>query len=445
MAVGESVMKEAGKTSERIFGYLLNLNFWIIMTIGSLISRSINGYIREGSAHEFLKEVEAIPAMPCKIPAAVFLFYLVLLLLFRIREEGELLFFLKTGMEILAGLSICYLLNFSYSGILLLILADVAGRLADTRWKYIVVGVIGIVYLFADYYLVPDMWKTASLEICLNYYRGDVRALLLGMRNVMVSLNLLTFVAYILFRIREQINEKRRVVELNQRLHETNLQLEEANHRLELYAEESVRNAETRERNRLAREIHDTLGHTLTGIIAGLDACCMLIDAAPDAVKEQLAVIADVARKGMTDVRRSVKALRPDALEKMELSKALDEMIEECRKSTKTDIRYSCNDPLQGFNQDEEEIIYRIIQESVTNAIRHGKADQIEIDIRKEYQVLTITVSDNGIGCKDVKKGFGLHHMEERLSMLQGSLQCSSENGFTVEAKIPIRWGEEKS
>lgn len=279
-------MKEAGKTSERIFGYLLNLNFWIIMTIGSLISRSINGYIREGSAHEFLKEVEAIPAMPGKIPAAVFLFYLVLLLLFRIREEGELLFFLKTGMEILAGLSICYLLNFSYSGILLLILADVAGRLADTRWKYIVVGVIGIVYLFADYYLVPDMWKTASLEICLNYYRGDVRALLLGMRNVMVSLNLLTFVAYILFRIREQINEKRRVVELNQRLHETNLQLEEANHRLELYAEESVRNAETRERNRLAREIHDTLGHTLTGIIAGLDACCMLIDAAPDAVKE---------------------------------------------------------------------------------------------------------------------------------------------------------------
>ena len=55
-------MKEAGKTSERIFGYLLNLNFWIIMTIGSLISGSINGYIREGSAHEFLKEVEAIPA-----------------------------------------------------------------------------------------------------------------------------------------------------------------------------------------------------------------------------------------------------------------------------------------------------------------------------------------------------------------------------------------------
>ena len=65
-------MKEAGKTSERIFGYLLNLNFWIIMTIGSLISGSINGYIREGSAYEFLKEVEAIPRNtrhPQSIPA----------------------------------------------------------------------------------------------------------------------------------------------------------------------------------------------------------------------------------------------------------------------------------------------------------------------------------------------------------------------------------------
>lgn len=146
------------------------------------------------------------------------------------------------------------------------------------------------------------------------------------------------------------------------------------NEQLEAYAEESVKNAETRERNRLAREIHDTLGHTLTGIIAGLDACTMLIDVAPDAVKQQIADIADVARKGMTDVRRSVKALRPDALEKLELSKALTEMIDETRRSTKTEILYTCNAALKGFNPDEEEIIYRIVQESITNAIRHGKA-----------------------------------------------------------------------
>lgn len=178
-------MKAANKTSERVFRYLLNLNFWIVMALGILIARSMTGYIREGSAHEFLKGVEAIPETPNKISVAVFLFYLVLLLLFQIREEGELLFFLKTGMEIFAGLSICYLLNFSYSGILLLVLADVAKNLADARWKFGLIGLIGIFYLFADYYLVPDIFKTASLEMCLSYYRGDVRVLLPGMRRLM--------------------------------------------------------------------------------------------------------------------------------------------------------------------------------------------------------------------------------------------------------------------
>ena len=59
----------------------------------------------------------------------------------------------------------------------------------------------------------------------------------------------------------------------------------------------------------------------------------------------------------------------------------------------------------------------------------------------KEHRMLTI--QDNGIGCKNIQKGFGLHHMEERLSMLQGSLRCNGDNGFFIEAKIPIRWGEE--
>lgn len=96
-------------------------------------------------------------------------------------------------------------------------------------------------YLLADYYLVPDIWKTASLEGCLLYYRGDVRTLLLGIRNVMVSLNLLFFIAYILCLIREQIDENERIVELNEKLNETNLQLQQANIQLEAYAAESVK------------------------------------------------------------------------------------------------------------------------------------------------------------------------------------------------------------
>ncbi len=198
---------------------------------------------------------------------------------------------------------------------------------------------------------------------------------------------------------------------------------------------------ETRERNRLAREIHDTLGHALTGIITGIEACTALMDVAPEATKEQLKAIAEVARQGITDVRRSVKALRPDALEKYNLEKALQQTIDEMRTATNAMIDYQCTTDLNCFNTDEEDVIYRIVQECITNSIRHGKAKYIQISIEREYNLMKICIRDNGIGCKDVKRGFGLHHMEERLNMLHGSLKYDGSDGFMVEAQIPIRWG----
>lgn len=201
---------------------------------------------------------------------------------------------------------------------------------------------------------------------------------------------------------------------------------------------------QTRERNRLAREIHDTLGHALTGIITGIEACTALMDAAPEAAKAQLALIAEVARKGMTDVQRSVKALRPDALEKFNLENALLQMIDETRSVTNATIDYQCTTGLNCFNDDEEEIIYRIVQECMTNSIRHGKAKKISIRIDREFHMLKIVVQDNGMGCTDIQKGFGLHHMEERLNLLQGKLSFSGEDGFLVEAQIPVRWGTEE-
>ncbi|MDE7403876.1 MAG: sensor histidine kinase, partial [Lachnospiraceae bacterium] len=83
------------------------------------------------------------------------------------------------------------------------------------------------------------------------------------------------------------------------------------------------------------------------------------------------------------------------------------------------------------------------VQESITNAIRHGKASKIGIAITMEYNIINIWIKDNGIGCTHIEKGFGLHHMEERLGMLHGSLKCFVDNGFVLEASIPIRWGEE--
>lgn len=199
---------------------------------------------------------------------------------------------------------------------------------------------------------------------------------------------------------------------------------------------------QSRERNRLAREIHDTLGHTLTGIIAGIDASLMLVDIAPDEVKQQLEVIGKTARQGMSDVRRSVSALRPDALERLSLPEAVEKIIVEMKTISKADILYRMNAVMTNLDEDEEEVIYRIIQEGLTNAIRHGKADRIEIDISKLHNIITVTIQDNGTGCRNIKKGFGLRHMAERLELLNGKIEYNGDNGFILKAVIPIRWGK---
>ena len=93
------------------------------------------------------------------------------------------------------------------------------------------------------------------------------------------------------------------------------------------------------ERNRLAREIHDTLGHVLTGITAGADACIQMMDDSPEMARHQMELIADTARNGMNDVRRSVKALRPDSLEKETLSGALNKMCTSMAQSSGAQIQ----------------------------------------------------------------------------------------------------------
>ena len=169
----------------------------------------------------------------------------------------------------------------------------------------------------------------------------------------------------------------------------------------------------------------------------------LLMDIAPDATKEQLRAIAEVARTGIIDVRRSVKALHPDALETMDLENALLKMIDTTKRSTGVEITYFFDADLNHFNQDEEDVVYRVVQESITNAIRHGQATKIRIEITRVDGDLHILILDNGKGCENIEPGFGLHHMQERVEMLGGDLQYKGDKGFTVHARIPIRWGTE--
>ncbi len=432
------------RLSNYVLFFMKNLNMVIILYIAVLMSYSLAGWIREQSAYEFLLIIDEIPFTAWKIVVMPLCLYICILLLMYMRNLSSEGLAVKVILEIGICIFLSYILGFSYTGTILLVLADTMKWFPRSKWKFPSAVLISMFYLLMDFHLLTAYYKIVPLETYLQYFQPDVRSMQLGIINILSSLNTFTFLVYMILLVRIELNEKDRILSLNRKLNDANVELQQANIQLEEYAKESVKMAQTRERNRLAREIHDTLGHALTGIITGIEACTALMDIAPDATKIQLKAIAEVARQGVTDVRRSVNALRPDALEKLDLEKALLRTVEEMCTATSAKIDYQCTTRLSGFSEDEEDIIYRIVQESITNAIRHGKADRIQIRIDREYNMLKIHIQDNGIGCKTIQKGFGLHHMEERLDMLHGDLTYNGEDGFLVEARIPIRWGTEE-
>ena len=88
--------------------------------------------------------------------------------------------------------------------------------------------------------------------------------------------------------------------------------------------------------------------------------------------------------------------------------------------------------------EDQTEVLYRIVQEALTNASRHGHATEVKIFMVQENEYLKILIRDNGVGCAHIKKGFGLHHMSERVGMLGGRLDYWSDKGFVLEIELPI-------
>ena len=251
----------------------------------------------------------------------------------------------------------------------------------------------------------------------------------------MASLNMILFIAYCIYVINRQ---RGTIEEVNQLYHE----LQTANEQLHEYADMSERMAQTRERNRLAREIHDTLCHTLTGIATGLDACLALIDISPEQTKKQLELLSKVSREGIKDIRRSVNELRPDSLERLSLEVAIRKMVTEMSQVSDVKIYFETDEKHLKFDEDEENAIYRVIQEGITNAVRHGKANRIWITLKKVDGEIILVIRDDGIGAKEIKSGFGTKHMKERIEMLRGTVTFDGSNGFTVTARIPIRWGE---
>lgn len=426
-------------------GAMLVVNFLAVAFISTVIYRTSEVIRAHYDARVFLDSVGTIPVNPGKNLVICMVLMALLVVSFITRQvrrdgrAGEILPGWWNVASLLLDFVLCgaviFCLDFNYNGLLLLVFANSIAYVRDGKLRilFVVLAITG--YLVADYNILSISMPLYNFQDYVHYYSTSAQQYLLSAFNIMNSLNIILFIVYCVYVINVQQGT---IEEVNRLYHE----IQKANEQLQEYADMSERMAQTRERNRLAREIHDTLGHTLTGIAMGIDACLALIDTNVDLTKAQLRKLSDVSREGIRDIRRSVNELRPDALERLSLELAIRKMITDMSKLSDVQIFFETDESGLKFDEDEENAIYRVIQESITNAVRHGKAKKIWISMKKEEGELWLVIRDNGTGCENMKSGFGTKHIKERIEMLQGTVDFDGRDGFTVTARIPIRWGE---
>jgi len=421
------------RTLKNISSVMFSLNF-SILAFYSLICVTTTFRICEAlGAQDFLNSVRQIPQYPWKMPVQSLSLYALLCGVSFLKSFHPIEHFPFRAAIFVVEIALCagiiVSVNFYYNGVALLVLADLVHYIRNNKMRLCIIVILSLMFAFGRYEIVEQITNGIAFSAYLDYYNPITRSWFTGLESLMVCLNILLFVLYMILLFISQKDENERIRKLNEQLNQANDQLRD-------YAVNMERMTEMRERNRLAREIHDTLGHTLTGIIMGADAGLALFDVAPEESKKRIQVVAQSARDGLTDVRRSIKALRPDALEHSTLAQALEGLVENFRLTTSAQIAYFQEAEELRLDPDEEDALYRVVQEGLTNAVRHGHSDRMEIRITRTGDMVTVSVRDNGTGCGKLEEGFGLRHMRERLEMLggtitYGNLEKDAEDGYT--------------
>ena len=418
---------------------LMVINLFAIVYNASIYLFVTNYVAAKGFSHSLLERLDAIPGSPSLIFWVSISLYgsLLLVMYYRERHPNQLSVYDKaTIIEILLMLVIFSVLHSSYNGLILLVFADIFygskefNASKDKKyWFSFIILSFGML-LLSNYNLMSLFIKLPSLDTYIRFYPESVRFLLLFGKNFLYSLNIVVFMISLLFYILSAITERHRIEE------ELRMAFQ-ANRELNSYLALSEKIAEDRERKRIAREIHDTLGHALTGISAGIDAVKVLVDIDTNRAKEQLNNVSVVVRDGIRDVRGSLNKMRPGALENNTLKEALIKIIREYEAISNLVIHLLYKWDNIDLDIAKEDIVFRVIQESITNSVRHGHAKTIWIELLEEEEAYVMTIQDDGVGFDELHYGYGLKQMQERLMIIGGSVRFENRDGFYTHIKIP--------
>jgi signal transduction histidine kinase len=223
---------------------------------------------------------------------------------------------------------------------------------------------------------------------------------------------------------------------------QSNVFLVETNLRLQEYTLRTKHESIINERNRISREIHDSVGYILTNLIMILDLTRELLYRDQQMALEKLNNGIEQAKMALSEVRRAVRALRPRV--EVNYLQAISDILDAFTQATGVEISFQTEIP-ERLGEDYERLVYRVIQESLTNSFRHGQANRVRINLRLKNQRINLVISDNGMGADTINLGCGLTGIRERVEALEGTLMVDSSphRGFIIRINIP--WSAEST
>jgi two-component system sensor histidine kinase UhpB len=199
--------------------------------------------------------------------------------------------------------------------------------------------------------------------------------------------------------------------------------------------------AQEAERHRIAQELHDEIGQTLTAVLLDLKR---VADYAPPPVHDDLHQVQETTRNSLDEIRRIARRLRPGVLDELGLTSALKALAAEFSTAGLTVNRHLARD-MPDLGKDVELVLYRVAQEALTNAARHAHAHTVDLTLHHADNSVEVRVRDDGIGLGDGVEGAGIRGMRERALLIGANLTLGPgpAGGTEVRLRVPLRDGNE--
>jgi signal transduction histidine kinase len=283
------------------------------------------------------------------------------------------------------------------------------------KWKYVLLIAVGIVALKGG-----DLLTVVGLDKPQFYAAYLV--------TVIEAVSLLT-IGSVVNRLVRQLRTQQR-------------SLHAANSQLAHYASTLEQLTVSRERNRIARELHDVLAHTLSGLSVQLESVKAYVELEPQTAVTMLEKSLEATRHGLEETRRALKALRASPLDDLGLELAIVEVAKDTAVRGHLTLDLALPEKLVPLAPDVEQCFYRVAQEALANVLHHANATCVLVKLQQQSDHVTLTIKDNGQGfdSKSAKKAghFGLTGMYERAQLVGGTLTIASQPGHGVTLELMI-------